>query len=371
LGRRFRDVPEGWGRLTVRDLGSGQAGSVRVYWDATPPRASFSSPRFGAALVPSRGYRVVAQTADENIVAISVKWKLAIDPGRDVPLFEQHFLGYDFAQHAACVPTAVGANLQWLQDTGQADVVNPIYDGDPKALVSALGLAMETDSSGTTGSGARDGTAVFLAFTMGLLPEQDYTLEHLGSGDAKGTYGFTPQQMIEELQAGGAVSLGFHNLASDSGFGHFMALTNVVLNADGTARLTVMDPNVEPNPGGQTTGEYRFLKLNTNGKIDWTVDYYTPASGKVKLDELLILRNFPPPSATALVAGSEGEVPTSGEVPGRLSDDHHRFVGTFMPPEGSPGPWLLISESTDASGHTQRAYRYVGGTTRAAVLAAR
>jgi hypothetical protein len=362
LGRQLKDLPEGWGALTVRDVGTGEKASVRVYWDATPPRAKFASPRFNAPLGRSNEYKVVAKTPDEDIVAISVHWKLALDPGRDVPLFEQHFLGYDFAQHAACVPTTVGANLQWLQDTGQADVVNPVYDGDPKALVTALGMAMQTTSSGTSGSDSRDGTAVFLLFTAGLLAGQDYTLDHLGSGDADGTYGFTPAQMIEQLQAGGAVSLGFHNLASDASFGHFLALTNVVLNPDGTAWVVVMDPNVEPNPNGQTTGEYRWFKLHTNGKLDWTAanpGYYSPASGKVKLDELLILRDFPPPSLA--VVRADGDVPTSGEVPGELSADGHTFTGRFVPPAGSPGPWLLISESRHAAGHVQRAYRYVGG----------
>jgi len=365
LGRQLKGLPEGWGQLVARDVGTGAAGAVRVYWDETPPRAAFVTPRFNAAVGRGGSYRVIAHSADENIVAITVKWKLALtfDHGRDVPLFEQHFLGYDFAQHAACVPTTVSANLQWLQDTGQADVVNPIYDGDPKKLVTDMGKAMQTNTSGTTGAGTQDGTSFFLFFTEAMLPGQDYTLLHLGSSDADGSAGFTPQQMLEEFQAGGAVSVGFHNQATDSSFGHFLALTNVILNADGTAWIAVMDPNVEPNPGGQTTGEYRLFKLHTNGKIDWTAanpGYYTPTSGKVKLDELLILRDFPPPSLTAAVAGAD-DVPTSGEVSGRLSDDHRTFQGVFTPPEGSPGPWLLISESTDASGHRETSFRYVGG----------
>ena len=168
--------------------------------------------------------------------------------------------------------------------------------------------------------------------------------------------------MLEQFQAGGAVSLGFHNLPSDSGFGHFLALTKVVLNQDGTAWIVVMDPNVEPNPNGQTSGEYRSFKLHANGKLDWTAanpGYYSPASGTVKLDELLILRDFPPANLAA--ATSADDVPTSGEVTGKISEDGRTFVGTFVPPEGSPGPWLLISESTHAAGHTQRSYRYVGG----------
>ena len=362
LGRQIKKLPEGWGHLTVRDVGTDEEGSVRVYWDATPPKAPFLSPRFNAPLRRSNKYQVIAHTLDEDVISLKVVWKLALDPGREVPLFEQHFLGFDFAQHAACVPTTVGANLQWLQDTGQADVVNPVFAGDPKGLVTALGSAMGTTSSGTGGTDAQDGTALFLFFTQALLAGQDYTIEHLGLPDANGQFGFTPQQMLEQFQAGGAVSLGFHNLPSDSGFGHFLALTKVVLNQDGTAWIVVMDPNVEPNPNGQTSGEYRSFKLHANGKLDWTAanpGYYSPASGTVKLDELLILRDFPPANLAA--ATSADDVPTSGEVTGKISEDGRTFVGTFVPPEGSPGPWLLISESTHAAGHTQRSYRYVGG----------
>src|SRR4029077_5306044 len=92
LGRQVKALPEGWGQLTVRDLGTGATGSVRVYWDGTPPRASFVTPRFNAEPGRSGSYQVVTQTPDENIVSIIVKWKLAINPGRAVPLFEQHFL---------------------------------------------------------------------------------------------------------------------------------------------------------------------------------------------------------------------------------------------------------------------------------------
>ena len=139
LGRQIKKLPEGWGHLTVRDVGTGEEGSVRVYWDATPPKAPFLSPRFNAPLRRSNKYQVIAHTLDDDVISLKVVWKLALDPGREVPLFEQHFLGFDFAQHAACVPTTVGANLQWLQDTGQADVVNPVFAGDPKGLVTALG----------------------------------------------------------------------------------------------------------------------------------------------------------------------------------------------------------------------------------------
>ena len=53
--------------------------------------------------------------------------------------------------------------------------------------------------------------------------------------------------------------------------------------------------------------------------------------------------------------------PTGGEVEGVLTEGGHTFVGTFEPPLGSPGPWLLISESTQRAGHMQKAYRFVAG----------
>ncbi len=362
LDKQLDKLDEGWGLLTVREIGSGEEGSVRVYWDSTPPVAPFQSPRFNAPLDGSRSYQVIAHTLDEDIVSIKVSWVLATPAGRDIPRFEQHFLGFDFAQHAACVPTTVGANLQWLQDAGQAQVVNPVFANDNKKLVTALGTAMQTTSSGTSGNDAVDGTAVFLFFTEALLSGRDYLLEHPVGGD--GQYGFTPQQLLEQFQAGGAVSLGFHNLPNDSSFGHFLALSNVILNQDGTAWIRVMDPNVEPNPGGQTVGEFRWFKLHADGTIDWTAagpGYYLPASGSVKLDELLILRDFTSPAMMSANAAQHDAVPSSGEVPGKLAEGGHTFIGTFEPPPASPGPWLLISESTHRAGHTQRSLRYIGG----------
>src|SRR6266700_5258063 len=129
-----RTPGEGWGLLTVREIGSGEEGSVRVYWDSTPPVAPFQSPRFNAPLDGSRSYQVIAHTLDEDIVSIKVTWVLATPAGRDIPRFEQHFLGFDFAQHAACVPTTVGANLQWLPAAGQAQVVNTVFANDNKKL---------------------------------------------------------------------------------------------------------------------------------------------------------------------------------------------------------------------------------------------
>jgi hypothetical protein len=368
LDKQFSRLDEGWGQLTVHDIGTGQEASVRVYWDSTPPVSRFQSPRFNARPDSRNTFEIVAHSFDEDIVSINVHWILAVAGARDIPTFEQHFLGYDFAQHAACVPTSVSANLQWLQNTGQAQVVNPVFAGDPKKLVTAMGSAMQTDSSGTGGNDTVDGTAFFLFFTEGLLPDRDYTMEHVFPGPNSGKYGFTPQEMLEQFEAGGVVALGFHNLSGDLSFGHVMALSKVVLNDDGTAWIYAMDPNVEPNPNGQTVGQFRWFKLHANGKVDWTAantGYYSPESGSVKLDELLTLRDFAPPAAFAAIAADSAitpdAVPTSGEVPGRLTGGGHTFVGKFTPPPGSPGPWLLISETTHRAGHTKRAYRYIGG----------
>jgi hypothetical protein len=82
----------------------------------------------------------------------------------------------------------------------------------------------------------------------------------------------------------------------------------------------------------------------------------------VRVDELLPVRPFLfliPPTAAAHAA-------TSGEVMGTLEPGGRTWVGRFEPPSGANGPFLLVSESTDASGHTQRDYRYVGETARSA-----
>jgi hypothetical protein len=60
-------------------------------------------------------------------------------------------------------------------------------------------------------------------------------------------------------------------------------------------------------------------------------------------------------------AGVMTRVPTSGEVPGELLPGRRTWKGRFKPPAGSPGPWLLITEATDAAGIRQRDYLYIGG----------
>lgn len=364
LDKQLQNQPEGWGRLKAREIGTGEEASLRVYWDETPPVAPFLTPQFNQQLNGNTKFQIVTHTFDEDIVLMKVFWQ-SVDltaGGKQIPRFEQHDLGYDFAQHAACVPTTVGANLKWLDNVaGQADTIPSGFSNSD--IVHTLGEYMGTDSGGTSGDGAVAGTINFLLLQSGYFPGINYSIEHLGSSDAWGTYGFTPIQMLLEYSLGGAISVGFHNLSSDSSFGHYLALSNVIYNADGTAWIIVMDPNVEPNPGGITQGQYRWFKLHANGKIDWTAanpGYYSPASGQVKLDELLILRSFASDGIFAASAVVSDGVPTRGEIMGTLTNGGRTFVGEFKPPAGSPGPWLLISESTDAAGHTQRALQLVG-----------
>ncbi len=46
---------------------------------------------------------------------------------------------------------------------------------------------------------------------------------------------------------------------------------------------------------------------------------------------------------------------------GQLQPDGRTWVGRFVPPPGAAGPFLLTTVATDASGHSQREYQYVGG----------
>jgi len=372
FGRALHQVPEGWGRLSVREIGAVvDAASTRVYWDETPPRASFSSPRFNAELSSNVGWIVIAHTFDENVVFIKVRWLLANATSRNVPRFEQHELGADFAGHAACVPTTVAANLWWLHDTSQWFTRLNFFNED--FTVNSLGTFMNTTMSGTSGSGAVNGTVDYLDFWFGYQNGVHYTLEHLGKADfgtSPTQVGFSPQQILQQFQAGGAISLGLHNtppgpdvLFADPPFGHYVALDNVVLNSDGTAWIRVMDPHLEPPA---TLGAYRWFRLLQNGQLEWTAanpGYYTPPSGRVALDELHILRDFVFIAAvnSSLAASAIGEVPARGDVPGRFLPGSRTWEGRFEPPQGSPGPWLLITESTDAAGITQRDYLYLGG----------
>jgi len=367
--RNMRTLREGWGYLTARSVGGGEEATARVYWDSTPPEAPFLAPRFNASVDLDKGVQVVAHTQDEDIISLKVFWVPATAGNRNIPPFEQHQLGGDFAGHAACVPTTVGANLKWLQTTSQWTTWLDFFTDD--FTVNSLGFFMGTTTSGTGGGAAVNGTVDYLNFWFGYQNGVDYNLLHPGMNEADGKYGFTPQQMLEQFQAGGAVSLGIHNmphidgnLFDDPPFGHFIALDNVVLNPNGTAWLRVMDPHLQPPA---VVGTYRWLLLNTNGTIEWdaaNTGYYTSSySGLVRLDELHIIRDYFFFASLGLRSSglqADNSAAIGGEVSGALTNGGHTFVGKFTPPEGSAGPWLLISESTHAAGHTQRAYRYVG-----------
>ncbi len=70
--RRTLAVDESPGTLSVRRVGeTADVASLHVYWDATPPAARFRNPRFNAK--PGKdGWKIVAQTRDQNIASIVV-----------------------------------------------------------------------------------------------------------------------------------------------------------------------------------------------------------------------------------------------------------------------------------------------------------
>jgi hypothetical protein len=332
-----------------------------VYWDATPPRASFVTPPF-ASRQHEGGWEVVAHTDDENVAAVKVKWTLVPVGTRGIPQFEQHLLGDNLTPggHASCVPTSAAANFQWLADTGQWFVTPTAFcGGDAKCFVTLLGFAMQTGvgGGGTSGAGFEDGLVNYLDALFGLERDVDYELVH----DTSGMNGFSPERIVEEFASGGVVNLGLHNQAGDPAFGHVVPLANATLNADGTATITVMDENVEPP--GSPTGQFRTFVLSADGTIPWSsakTTYYDPPSGRVRVDELLSVHPF----LFAIPLAAAAQATTSGEVAGTLERGGRTWVGRFEPPSGVDGPFLLVSESTDQSGHMQRDYQYVGATER-------
>jgi len=242
---------------------------------------------------------------------------------------------------------------------------------------------METTNGGTSGAGGEQGIVDFLNFWFDYKRNVHYTLEHPGQGVSPNQVGFTPQRLYMECQKGGAIAVGLHNMPpsddpgvffNDPPFGHVVALDDIVLNADGSAWVRLMDPNVEPP--GSDFGKYRWFKMNPNGTLNWSdanVEYYNPFpfTGKVRVDEMFILRDFVFISnlaggAQPVASVGEGrhrgprEVPTEGEVPGRRVAGGRLWIGNFRPPKASPGPWLLVTESTDRAGFTQRDLQVVG-----------
>ena len=356
ITKALLDVPEGWGTLTayvVDDPSSST--SVQAYWDGTPPMEVISKPRFGAVLPPGEtSFKVIAHSSDENLSAVKVFWQLADATSRGIPTYEQHNLGALLSNggHASCAPTSMAANMEWLEEIGRGSVGISTCGWLDLCLVTNLGQQMGTSNSGTTGYGAVYGTWAYLQ-SKGFDYPADYYVDDQGS---TGT-GFPPEKLVELFQDDfllSAVSVGLHNMPGDPKFGHVLALDDVVMQPNGEAKIRLMDPHLSP-PGMQ--GVYRWFTLHQNGTVDWdygTIGYYDPPSGKVRLDEILRLLLWPKDAADVHRIHGDG-----GEVPGRLRADG-TWVGTFTPPPGSSGPWLLRTESTDAAGQTQFDFQFIG-----------
>lgn len=108
-------VDETWGTLSLRRVGdTAPPLTRRVYWDATPPVARFTTPQFDARY-KKNGWEIVAHSLDQDIASIVVKWSPGV-PRRFTPLYEQHTLGWTLGNdgHASCAPTASMAAMDWL-----------------------------------------------------------------------------------------------------------------------------------------------------------------------------------------------------------------------------------------------------------------
>ena len=355
--KKLLPVDESPGTLSVRRIGdTADTASLRVYWDATPPVAKFRTPRFNARPV-SGGWRIVAQSRDQNIASILVTWGPGV-PQRFTPLYEQHTLGYTLGNdgHASCAPTSAMAAMDWLSQGGAylpGLIPTSVCGNDKVCWVGLMGLTMgTTGASGTSGAGLEQGLNLW-------LDASGYT----GSIDHQGGV-MTPEQMVQLANAPGATILGIHNVPPDKGFGHVVVLDNAVPGPNGTAIVTIMDVNQEPNPGGAMQGAYRSFVMHPDGWIAWSsayTTYYDPPSGKLQFDEYahieayLFSNSF---FASRLLTAART---AGGVVPGELRLAGHTWVGRFTPPADESGPFLLTTIATDTAGNVQRDYQYVGG----------
>lgn len=352
-------VDETWGTLSLRRVGdAAPLLTRRVYWDATPPIARFTTPQFDSHY-KKNGWEIVAHSLDQDIVSIVVTWSLGV-PKRFTPLYEQHTLGYTLGNdgHASCAPTASMAAMDWLSNPYLGNLIpTSICGSDKVCWVGLMGLAMgTTGSNGTSGAGLEQGLNTWLA-ASGYVGSVDHHVAVM-----------TPQQMVELANEPGAVVLGIHNIPADTAmgatFGHVVVLDNAVPGVNGTAIVTIMDENQEPNPGGATQGAYRSFVMHQDGSINWSsayTTYYDPPSGKLQFDEYAhveayLFGNLASPLALLTAPARPG-----GTVAGQLQPGGHTWVGRFVPPPGQTGPFLLTTETTDASGHTLRDVQYVGG----------
>ncbi len=177
-------------------------------------------------------------------------------PKRFTPLYEQHTLGYTLGNdgHASCAPTSAMAAMDWLSQGGAylpGLIPSSVCGNDKVCWVGLMGLAMgTTGAAGTSGAGLTQGLNLW-------LDASGYT----GSVDHEGGV-MTPDQMVQLANAPGATILGIHNVPPDSGFGHVVVLDNAVPGPNGTAIVTIMDVNQEPNPGGAMQGAYRSFVMH-------------------------------------------------------------------------------------------------------------
>lgn len=355
--RRALPVDESPGTLSVRRVGdTADAASLHVYWDATPPVARFRTPRFNAR--PGRdGWRIVAHSLDQNLASIVVTWGPGV-PHRFTPLYEQHTLGYTLGNdgHASCAPTSAMAAMDWLSQGGASLpglIPSSVCGNDKVCWVGLMGLAMgTTGAAGTSGAGLEQGLNLW-------LDASGYT----GSIDHQGGV-MTPEQMVQLANAPGATILGIHSVSPDTGFGHVVVLDNAVPGPNGTAIVTIMDVNQEPNPGGAMQGAYRSFVMHPGGWIAWSsayTTYYDPPSGKLQFDEYAHVEAYLFSNSFFASRLLKQARTAGGVVLGELRPGGHRWVGRFTPPAGERGPFLLTTIATDTAGNVQRDYQYVGG----------
>ena len=369
VNQNLQTAPTGWGVLSARATGvtmeNVKDAALRVYWSFVPLKAQFTQPHFMDVLPAGGSFSVVAATQATDITAFTVQWYLTVNiPGRNINPFEQHVLGFDLTPggHASCVPTAVGANLAWLNDTSRWQTRSMIHsslcNGQPdRCLVAELGFLMQTDGAkgGTSGAGADQGLLAYLT-ARGFKQNTDYWLEHLGGAAV------TPEALTERFQAGDMISVGVHNLPNTSSFGHFLALDNILMRADGSAMVRLMDPHTVNNP--PQYGVYRWFSMQPSGVINWSTGTPAPGygpAGNAVLNEAQVVSGFHFFQNLNALAMADSTVVSTVPVEGTVSGTTRNgtFIGTFTPPAGSPGPWLLVSEVTTVSGHKQRDYKYV------------
>jgi hypothetical protein len=182
VGETFRAFPTGWGLLSARIQGHlNDDAFVRVFLHLPPVDAVFTKPAFQQVVAPGSTVRVQVNSQAENIASISAWWILVETPGdRNINRYEQHVVGKALTPNGAgsCVPTAIGANLAWLNDTSQwltipDSITNACAGPRDYCFVTFLGLFMGTSGGGTSGSGADNGLANYLG-AIGYVKGTDY-----------------------------------------------------------------------------------------------------------------------------------------------------------------------------------------------------